>query len=190
MINSYVGYITREKETKTLKFGYMSISKFDQNLLQKKQLEECGCDRIFLENISGKKGYRPELNRMVEFLRPEDTVIVTELTRLSRSTKDLMEIMERISQKGAHLKSLKEAWMDTTTEDGKMLSTILANIAQFEGDLSSVKNKEGIQAANSIKKKRKEIISSISQLSSNKQKQIISQLDELITITYDMLFRS
>jgi DNA invertase Pin-like site-specific DNA recombinase len=56
---------------------------------------------------------RPELNRMLEFLRAEDTVVVTDLTRLSRSTKDLIEITELILQKGAHLKSLKESWLDT-----------------------------------------------------------------------------
>ena len=63
-----------------------------------------------------------ELNSMLKFLRPEDTLVVTDLTRLSRSTKDLIEITE-ISQKGAHLKSLKESWLDTTTAHGKMVTT-------------------------------------------------------------------
>ena len=60
---------------------------------------------------------------MLKFLRPEDTLVVTDLTRLSRSTKDLIEITEQISQKGAHLKSLKESWLDTTTAHGKMVTT-------------------------------------------------------------------
>lgn len=91
-----------------MKFGYMRVSTLDQNLdRQKKQLEEFGCDRIFFGKITGTKRNRPELNSMLEFLRPEDTVVVTDLTRLSRSTKDLIEITEQISQKGAHLKSLK-----------------------------------------------------------------------------------
>ncbi|MED2079743.1 recombinase family protein, partial [Bacillus thuringiensis] len=108
-----------------MKFGYMRVSTLDQNLdRQKKQLEEFGCDRIFFEKITGTKRNRPELNSMLEFLRPEDTVVVTDLTRLSRSTKDLIEITEQISQKGAHLKSLKESWLDTTTAHGKMLFTI------------------------------------------------------------------
>ncbi|WP_436713519.1 recombinase family protein, partial [Bacillus thuringiensis] len=93
-----------------MKFGYMRVSTLDQNLdRQKKQLEEFECDRIFFEKVTGTKRNRPELNSMLEFLRPEDTVVVTDLTRLSRSTKDLIEITERISQKGAHLKSLKES---------------------------------------------------------------------------------
>ena len=62
---------------------------------------------------------------MLEFLRQGDTVVVTDLTRLSRSTKDLIEIAKLISCKGANLKSLKEAWLDTTTAHGKMLFTVL-----------------------------------------------------------------
>jgi DNA invertase Pin-like site-specific DNA recombinase len=132
----------------TMKFGYMRVSTIDQNLdRQKRQLEEFGCGRIFFEKVTGTKRDRPELNRMLEFLRPEDTVVVTDLTRLSRSTKDLIEITELISQKGAHLKSLKESWLDTTTAHGKMLFTIFAGIAQFERDLTSERTKEGIQAA-------------------------------------------
>lgn len=81
----------------------MRVSTIDQNLdRQKKQLEEFGCERIFFEKITGTKRDRPELNHMLDFLRPEDTVVVTDLTRLSRSTKDLIEITELIAQKGAH----------------------------------------------------------------------------------------
>ncbi|HGO9427732.1 TPA: recombinase family protein [Bacillus cereus] len=131
-----------------MKFGYMRVSTIDQNLdRQKRQLEKFGCERIFFEKVTGTKRERPELNRMLEFLRPEDTVVVSDLTRLSRSTKDLIEITELIAQKGAHLKSLKESWLDTTTAHGKMLFTIFAGIAQFERDLTSERTKEGILAA-------------------------------------------
>ncbi|MEB4816146.1 recombinase family protein [Bacillus thuringiensis] len=131
-----------------MKFGYMRVSTLDQNLdRHKKQLEEFECDRIFFEKITGTKRNRQELNSMLEFLRPEDTVVVTDLTQLSRSTKDLIKITEQISQKEAHLKSLKESWLDTTTAHGKMLFTIFAGIAQFERDLTSERTKEGIEAA-------------------------------------------
>ncbi|MFQ6585410.1 recombinase family protein [Priestia megaterium] len=131
-----------------MKFGYMRVSTIDQNLdRQKKQLEEFGCERIFFEKLTGMKRNRPELNKMLEYLRPKDTVVVTDLTRLSRSTKDLIEIADLISQKGANLKSLKESWLDTTTAHGKMLFTIFAGIAQFERDLTSERTKEGILAA-------------------------------------------
>lgn len=131
-----------------MKFGYMRVSTIDQNLdRQEQQLKDAGCERLFFEKVTGVKRERPELNRMLEFLRPEDTVVVTDLTRLSRSTKDLIEITEQISHKGAHLKSLKESWLDTTTAHGKMLFTIFAGIAQFERDLTSERTKEGIEAA-------------------------------------------
>ncbi|MBN8190583.1 recombinase family protein [Bacillus sp. NTK074B] len=131
-----------------MKFGYMRVSTVEQNFdRQKKQLEEFGCKRIFFEKVTGTKRERPELNRMLDFLRKEDTVVVTDLTRLSRSTKDLIEITDMISKKGAHLKSLKESWLDTTTAHGKMLFTIFAGIAQFERDLTSERTKEGIMAA-------------------------------------------
>lgn len=129
-------------------FGYMRVSTIDQNLdRQEQQLRDFGCQQIFFEKITGVKRDRPELNRMLEFLRPADTVVVTDLTRLSRSTKDLIEISELISQKGANLKSLKESWLDTATAHGKMLFTVFAGIAQFERDLISERTKEGITAA-------------------------------------------
>ncbi|KIP22952.1 hypothetical protein BG10_4971 [Bacillus thuringiensis serovar morrisoni] len=101
----------------------------------------------FFEKVTGVKRERPELNRMLEFLRQADTVVVMDLTRLSRATKDLIEIAELISQKGANLKSLKESWLDTTTAHGKMLFTFFTGIAQFERDLTSERTKEGILAA-------------------------------------------
>lgn len=129
-------------------FGYMRVSTIDQNLdRQEQQLKDAGCEKIFFEKVTGVKRDRPELNHLLEFLRQGDTVVVTDLTRLSRSTKDLIEITELISHKGANLKSLKESWLDTTTAHGKMLFTVFAGIAQFERDLTSERTKEGIIAA-------------------------------------------
>jgi DNA invertase Pin-like site-specific DNA recombinase len=72
---------------------------------------------------------------------------VTDLTRLSRSTKDLIEIAELIASKGANLKSLKESWLDTTTAHGKLLFTFFAGISQFERDQISERTKEGLAVA-------------------------------------------
>jgi DNA invertase Pin-like site-specific DNA recombinase len=136
------------KRVTTMKFGYMRVSTLDQNLdRQEMQLKEAGCEKIFFEKVTGTKRDRPELNKMLEFLRPGDTVIVTELTRLSRSTKDLIEITELIREKGADLKSLKESWLDTTTANGKLLFTIFAALAQFERDQIAERTKEGLAAA-------------------------------------------
>lgn len=108
------------KRRNYMKFGYMRVSTIDQNLdRQEQQLIDAGCERMFFEKVTGTKWNRLELNRMLEFLRNGDTVVVTDLTRLSRSTKDLIEISELISRKGANLKSLKESWLDTTTAHGK-----------------------------------------------------------------------
>jgi DNA invertase Pin-like site-specific DNA recombinase len=129
-------------------FGYMRVSTVDQNLdRQEQQLKEVGCKRIFYEKVTGTKRNRPELNRLLEFLREGDTVIVTDLTRLSRSTKDLIEIAELIRSKGAHLKSLKESWLDTTSSQGQFLFTIFAALAQLERDQISERTKEGLAAA-------------------------------------------
>ena len=117
--------------------GYARCSTADQNLdWQLDALKKNGCERIYQEKVTGTKKERPELNRMLEALRDGDTVIVCELTRLSRSTKDLFELVERINGCGADVKSLKEAWLDTTTPHGKLLFTISAGISQFERDLT------------------------------------------------------
>ncbi len=91
-----------------MKFGYMRVSTIDQNLdRQEQQLKEAGCERMFFEKVTGTKRDRLELNRMLEFLRNGDTVVVTDLTRLSRSTKDLIEITELISQKRSEFEKSK-----------------------------------------------------------------------------------
>ena len=99
-----------------MKIGYCRISTRDQQTLrQLDQLKEFGCERIFEETASGTKRDREELNRMMDTLREGDVVIITELSRLSRSVKDLFEIVDKIHKSGADIKSLKESWIDTTT---------------------------------------------------------------------------
>ncbi|MBB6215415.1 DNA invertase Pin-like site-specific DNA recombinase [Anaerosolibacter carboniphilus] len=111
------------------------------------QLTQAGCERIFCEKITGTKKERPELDRLLDNIRPGDTIIISELTHLSRSTKDLFQIVELIEKKGANIKSLKEAWVDTTTPQGKLMFTIFAGISQFERDLISQRTKEGLASA-------------------------------------------
>lgn len=107
-----------------MKIGYARVSTKDQNL--ERQLDElttAGCEKIFQEKISGTKRNRPEFDKMIDQLRQGDLVIVSELTRISRSTKDLVEIVELFKSKGVELKSIKEAWIDTTTAQGKLIFT-------------------------------------------------------------------
>lgn len=131
-----------------MKLGYARVSTVDQNLeKQIQQLTKEGCERIYKEKITGTKIDRPELDRLLDHLREGDTIIVTELTRISRTTKDLFKIVEVIESKGANIKSLKENWIDTTTPQGKLMFTIFAGISQFERDLTSERTKESLAIA-------------------------------------------
>ena len=131
-----------------MKIGYARVSTNDQNLnRQLDQLFEYGCERIFQEKITGFQKERPELERMIDILRNGDTVVITELTRLSRSVKDLFEIVETIHSRRADIKSLKEPWLDTTTPQGKLLFTIFAGISQFDRDIIRQRTMEGLSSA-------------------------------------------
>ncbi|MBG0768304.1 recombinase family protein [Methanococcus maripaludis] len=130
--------------------GYARVSTKDQNLeRQLDELKKVGCEKIFLEKISGTKRNRPEFDKMFEVLRSGDVIVVTELTRISRSTKDLVEIVETCKSLNVEIKSLKESWLDTTSAHGKLLFTIFAGLAEFERDLISERVKSGLNAARS-----------------------------------------
>lgn len=118
-----------------MKIGYARVSTTGQNLDgQTDLLTRAGCERIYSEKISGVKKERPQLDRMMDSLRSGDTVIITELTRLGRSVKELLSIIEKIHEAGASIKSLRETWLDTTTPQGNLLLTIFAGLSQFERD--------------------------------------------------------
>lgn len=129
-------------------FGYARCSTADQNLdWQLDALKNQNCERIFQEKITGTRMDRPELLRLLDMLRAGDTIIVCELTRLSRSVKDLFEIVEKIEKAGANIKSLKEPWLDTTTPQGRLLFTIFSGVSQFERELTHERTMEGLAAA-------------------------------------------
>ncbi|MGD2278220.1 recombinase family protein [Bacillus wiedmannii] len=131
-----------------MKIGYARVSTKKQNLdRQIDRLNEAGCDVIYMEKMTGTKRERPELNRMLEELNEGDTVVFAELARASRSTKDLLEIVDTISKKGANVLSLKESWLDTTSAAGKFMLTVFAGLAEFERDLISERTIEGLESA-------------------------------------------
>ena len=137
-----------------MKIGYARVSTDEQSLnRQIDMLNEVGCEKIFEEKISGIKKERQELIKMLEQLRKGDLIIVADLTRLSRSVKELFQLVEQIEAKGANIKSLKESWMDTSTPQGKLMFTIFAGISQFERDLISQRTIEGLVAARARGKK-------------------------------------
>lgn len=128
--------------------GYARVSTLGQDLTQQRgALLEVGCTRIFEEKISGAKRDRPELVRLLDHLRAGDVVTVTRLDRLARSTRDLLEIAERIKEAGAGLRSLAEPWADTTTPAGRMVMTVFAGIADFERSLIVERTSTGRAAA-------------------------------------------
>jgi len=112
-------------------------------------LKKAGIDfrNIYSEKITGTTKERPQLIKMLDELQQDDIIIVSELTRLSRSTLDLFTIVEQIQSKGAQIKSLKEPWLDTTTPQGRLLFTIFSGLSQFERDLLSERTKDGLKAA-------------------------------------------
>jgi DNA invertase Pin-like site-specific DNA recombinase len=130
-----------------LKIGYARVSTQDQNLdRQLDALNKAGCERIFNEKMTGTKSARPELQLMLLTVRPGDTVIVESFSRLSRSTKDLLQMVEKLSNMGVHLVSLKED-LDTTTATGKLMLTMLSALSQFERDLIAERTIDGLKAA-------------------------------------------
>ncbi|MDF9638806.1 MULTISPECIES: recombinase family protein [Bacillus cereus group] len=131
-----------------MKIGYARVSTKKQNLARQiKALNEAGCDKIFTEKMTGTKRDRPELNTMLDGLQEGDTVVFAELARASRSTKDLLEIVDTISKKGANVLSLKESWLDTTSAAGKFMMTVFAGLAELERDTIRERTLEGLEAA-------------------------------------------
>ena len=126
-------------------FGYARVSTQDQELARQiDALGKYGVDEIFTEKMTGTKANRPELNRLKDKVRPGDVVVIESLSRLGRSTKDLLSLIEDWNQQGVKLVSLKES-IDTTT--GKLLLTVLSAISQFERDITVQRTNEGLQAA-------------------------------------------
>lgn len=131
-----------------MNIGYVRVSTQDQNLdRQLDLLRLAGCGRIYEEKESGATSDRPELRRMLDALREGDVVVVTELTRLSRSVRDLFSLVDQIHGTGAEIKSLKEPWLDTTTPQGRLLFTFFAGISEFERELIRQRTMEGLAAA-------------------------------------------
>lgn len=124
--------------------GYARVSTEDQHLtIQLEKLAAAGATKIFQEKISGARSDRPELHAMLEHLQPGDTLLVTRLDRLARSTLDLLSILKRISDGGVQFKSLADTWADTTTPHGRLMLTILGGLAEFERELIKARTTEG-----------------------------------------------
>lgn len=125
-------------------YGYARLSTDGQTVAgQKEQLLAAGADKVFAETASGAKSSRAQLVRCLAALEQGDTLLVTRLDRLARSTRDLLNILADVAERGASFKSLSETWADTTTAHGRLLLTFVGGIAEFERELIRTRTSEG-----------------------------------------------
>src|SRR5580693_4435071 len=130
-----------------LKLGYARVSTLDQNLaLQQDALKEAGCEKIYVEQMSGAVTDRPALREALTYARSGNTLIVWKLDRLARSMKQLIETIEELRLRGIGFRSLTEA-MDTTTAQGVLVFHMFSALAEFERALIRERRRAGLAAA-------------------------------------------
>ncbi len=130
-----------------MKIGYIRVSTQEQNTVRQEVLmESLGVDEVYIDRMSGKSTDRPELKKMTEYVRQGDTVIVESISRFARNTRDLLELVERLTAKGVEFVSKKES-IDTTTPSGKFMLTIFGAVAELERDYILQRQSEGIAIA-------------------------------------------
>ena len=128
--------------------GYARVSTDGQTLnAQQASLSEAGCAKVYAEKQSGVKTDRAQLAKAIATLAEGDCLIVTKLDRLARSTRDLLNTLAEIAQRGAAFKSLGDPWCDTTTPHGRLMLTVLGGLAEFERHLILARTSEGRQRA-------------------------------------------
>ena len=122
-------------------YGYARVSTDGQSLsTQLAELKAAKCAKIFQERVSGARSDRKQLTRLMAALTKGDVLIVTRLDRLARSTRDLLNLLGTIAEKGAGFKSLRDTWADTTTAHGRLMLTVLGGLAEFERELIRTAN--------------------------------------------------
>jgi DNA invertase Pin-like site-specific DNA recombinase len=125
-------------------YGYARVSTRFQKLEdQVAELERAGAGQIFKERESGARTDRRQLRRLLRLIEEDDTLIVTRLDRLARSTRDLLNILDQVNQAGAQFRSLHDGWADTTTPHGRLMLTMLGGLAEFERELIRARTSEG-----------------------------------------------
>lgn len=130
-----------------MKVGYVRVSTQGQNTARQEVLmRELEVDKVFIDRQSGKDLSRPELKRMLEFVREGDIVIVESISRFARCTRDLLELVEQLTAKGVEFVSKKES-LDTATPSGRFVLTIFGAVAQLEREYLLQRQKEGIAIA-------------------------------------------
>jgi DNA invertase Pin-like site-specific DNA recombinase len=127
--------------------GYARVSTGDQHPdLQVDALTQAGCYRVFVDRASGARADRPQLDRLLDQLRPGDTLVVWKLDRLGRSLRHLVDTVTGLADRGVGFRSLQE-FIDTTTPGGKLVFHVFAALAEFERDLVRERTSAGLAAA-------------------------------------------
>ena len=142
-----------------MKIGCIRISSVDQNTARQEVLmRDLGVEQVYIDRISGKDTGRPELKKMMSFVREGDVVIVESINRFARNTRDLLELVEKLTEKKVEFVSKKEA-IDTTTPTGKFMLTVFGAVAELEREYILQRQREGIEIAkgNGVYKGRKPI---------------------------------
>ena len=155
--------------------GYARVSTTGQNLeSQIEHLQAEGCDKVFQEKLTGFDRRRPQLEKMLSRLQPGDTLLVTSLDRLARSTHDLFVITQKIEAAEASFRSIREPWADTTSSMGKFLLTVFAGLSELERNLINERTDEGRTSA----KKRGVKFGRKFKLTSHQQDQVRTMLND------------
>ena len=130
-----------------MKIGYIRVSTREQNTVRQECLmEQLGVDEVYVDRLSGKNTDRPELKKMLDYVRRGVTVIVESISRFARNTRDLLELVEQLTAKGVEFVSQKEA-IDTTTPTGKFMLTVFGAVAELEREYILQRQREGIAIA-------------------------------------------
>ncbi|GCD13103.1 recombinase family protein [Clostridium tagluense] len=129
------------------KIGYVRVSTVDQNTdRQEIALSELGIQKLFIEKVSGKNTERPQFKKMMEYIREGDILYIESISRLARSTRDLLSIVQQLQDKKVDLVSLKEN-IDTATPQGRFVLTIFGALSELERESILQRQSEGIAAA-------------------------------------------
>jgi DNA invertase Pin-like site-specific DNA recombinase len=132
---------------KAMKIGYARVSTQEQTLdLQTDALQKAGCEKVFSEKTSGITVLKPEFEKLLQYIRPQDTIIIWKLDRLGRSTKGLLELVEELGKRGVHLISLNDP-IDTTSPSGVLVFQIFCALAEHERNVIVQRTKAGLAAA-------------------------------------------
>ena len=133
--------------------GYARVSTQDQNLsLQLEALKKAGCEKIFKDKTSGSRADRPGLNKALELLRKDDTLIVWKLDRLGRSVKHLVNLVGELRQEGVQFKSITDS-IDTGTPSGRFFFHVMASLAEMERELTIERTRAGLETARKLGRK-------------------------------------